>query len=161
MCSVHGDDFTSCGAKNQLDCFEDKLEAHYELKGLRGEGREFSKAVVQTVIDYIYKTGKLDDKMDARFAQDILAIDEKLKIDYIREYTKQFLEGCPEVCLEPFGTACTGSAPRGPVLNRAKLSPRSASAGRSATAAPTPRSRWPGPHRPRPPRPPATPPSTR
>ena len=31
-CSVHGDDFTTGGPKNQLDWFEKALEDHYELK---------------------------------------------------------------------------------------------------------------------------------
>ena len=41
MTSVHGDDFTSCGAKRQLDWFEDALEGRYELKrgGRLGPGK--------------------------------------------------------------------------------------------------------------------------
>ena len=31
-CSVHGDDFTTAGPKDQLDWFERSLESHYELK---------------------------------------------------------------------------------------------------------------------------------
>ena len=31
-CSVHGDDFTTAGAKPDLDWFESELEAKYELR---------------------------------------------------------------------------------------------------------------------------------
>ena len=32
LCSVHGDDFTTCGPKNELDWFENELAKQYELK---------------------------------------------------------------------------------------------------------------------------------
>ena len=32
VCSVHGDDFTTAGAKPNLDWFESQLESHYELR---------------------------------------------------------------------------------------------------------------------------------
>ena len=44
-CSVHGDDLTTCGPKNQLDWFKGELEKHYELTGAHrlGPGAEDDK----------------------------------------------------------------------------------------------------------------------
>ena len=41
-CSVHGDDFTCCGPKRNLDWFEDKLASFYELSrgGRLGPGAD-------------------------------------------------------------------------------------------------------------------------
>ena len=45
MCSVHGDDFTTAGAKPDLDWFEKELEARYELRkvGRIGPGEHDDK----------------------------------------------------------------------------------------------------------------------
>ena len=47
MTSVHGDDFTSCGPKRQLDWFENLLEARYELKrgGRLGPGKDDAREI--------------------------------------------------------------------------------------------------------------------
>ena len=53
--SVHGDDFTSCGAKRGLDWFEDALEARYELKrgGRLGPGASDAKEI--TVLNRVLR----------------------------------------------------------------------------------------------------------
>ena len=53
--SVHGDDFTSVGAKRQLDWFEDALEARYELKrgGRLGPGSQDEKEI--TVLNRVLR----------------------------------------------------------------------------------------------------------
>ena len=53
--SVHGDDFTSCGAKEDLDWFEDALESRYELKkgGRLGPGLEDAKEI--TVLNRVLR----------------------------------------------------------------------------------------------------------
>jgi hypothetical protein len=45
VCRVHGDDFTAAGAKPDLDWFEAKLEASYELRkgGRLGPGKDDDK----------------------------------------------------------------------------------------------------------------------
>ena len=45
VCSVHGDDFTTAGAKHDLDWFENELEARYELRrvGRIGPGEHDDK----------------------------------------------------------------------------------------------------------------------
>ena len=45
MSSVHGDDFTTAGAKPDLDWFESELEAKYELRkrGIIGPGKDDDK----------------------------------------------------------------------------------------------------------------------
>ena len=45
VCSVHGDDFTTAGAKPDLDWFELQLEARYELRkgGRIGPGKDHDK----------------------------------------------------------------------------------------------------------------------
>ena len=45
VCSVHGDDFTTAGAKPDLDWFESELESRYELRkgGRIGPGHDDDK----------------------------------------------------------------------------------------------------------------------
>ena len=45
VCSVHGDDLTTAGAKPNLECFESHLESHYELRkgGRIGPGPQDDK----------------------------------------------------------------------------------------------------------------------
>ena len=66
VCSVHGDDFTTAGAKPDLDWFESELEAKYELrKGGRigpgksddKEGRVFNRIVRWTDDGLEYEAG--------------------------------------------------------------------------------------------------------
>jgi hypothetical protein len=47
-CAVHGDDFTTAGAKADLDWFESELEAKYELRkgGCIGPGNQMTRRVV-------------------------------------------------------------------------------------------------------------------
>ena len=47
-CSVHGDDFTIAGPKEELDCFDTTLESHYELKrgGRLGPGVDDDKETI-------------------------------------------------------------------------------------------------------------------
>ena len=54
-CSVHGDDFTTCGPKRELDWFESTLESRYELKrgGRLGPGKDDSKEM--TVLNRVLR----------------------------------------------------------------------------------------------------------
>lgn len=55
MVSVHGDDFTPCGSKRNLDWFEDTLESRYELKrgGRLGPGKNDAKEI--TVLNRVLR----------------------------------------------------------------------------------------------------------
>ena len=53
--SVHGDDFTSTGRKCNLDHFEDKLEAKYQLKKGGRLGPGFSDAKELTVFNRVIR----------------------------------------------------------------------------------------------------------
>ena len=79
-CSVHGDDFTSTGPKNELDWLEAQLEGRYELRrgGRLGLGDGDAKEL--TVLNRVlrYTPDGFEYEADPRQAEKLL---EGLKLD--------------------------------------------------------------------------------
>ena len=75
VCSVHGDDFTTTGAKNDLDWFEGMIQEHYECTVQPRLGPGDADAKEGTVLNRIIRWGKdgIEYEADPRQTEKLLA----------------------------------------------------------------------------------------
>ncbi len=73
--SVHGDDFTACGAKQDLDWYEDELTKHYEctVQPRIGPGTDDAKEGVVLNRVLRWTDGGLEYEADPRQAEKLIA----------------------------------------------------------------------------------------